>query len=51
MIHMSVTQPATTHEFANEHAQKLLDLVRQYMSSSDVAPGGAGVYDSAGGVW
>lgn len=36
MIDMSLTQHATTHEFANEHAQKLLDLVRGYMSPAEV---------------
>jgi guanosine-3',5'-bis(diphosphate) 3'-pyrophosphohydrolase len=36
MIDMSVTQHATTYEFANERAQKLLDLVRGYMSPADV---------------
>src|SRR5436309_2642522 len=36
MIHMPVGASSTTQEFANERAQKLLNIVRQYMAPAEV---------------
>src|SRR5437588_10122219 len=36
MIHMSVGASSTTQEFANERAQQLLNIVRQYMAPAEV---------------
>src|SRR6266700_1160646 len=36
MIHMPVGSSSTTQEFANERAQKLLNIVRQYMAPAEV---------------